>query len=152
MLLTGSFQRTLDDKQRLALPKQIRDALEIPTRSHLYITPGTERSLGLYTQEQLEAVGEQLERQSLGSHDVRAFSRLFYAQAQRLDVDRQGRIRLPSELVTLASLEGEIMLIGVRDHLEIWDLAGWHRFVETSQANFDQLAEKAFGRSAASTS
>lgn len=144
MLLTGSFCRSLDEKQRFALPKPLRDVLGFPERTHLYLTPGTDRSVAVYTEEGLEAVGRQLSQAPPVRQDVRSFSRLFYAQASRVDIDRQGRIRIPSELVDLASIGSEIMLLGVRDHLEIWDSANWKAYIGRTQGEFDQLAEKAF--------
>jgi MraZ protein len=76
--------------------------------------------------------------------DVRAFSRLFYAQAQRVDVDRQGRVRIPSELAQLAGLDKEVMLIGVRDHVEIWDRGHWEKYLARQQPRYDEIAENAF--------
>lgn len=152
MLLTGSFRRSLDEKRRFPLPKQLRDALGTPEGGHMYITPGTDRSLALYTEEGLRELGRKLERMPPGARDVRIYMRLLYAQTQRVDVDRQGRIRVPSELATLASLGSEIMLLGVRDHLELWNVELWEAFVAESQADFDLLSERALGASDASPS
>ena len=48
MLLTGTYPRTLDDKKRLALPKRLREVLGEPAT--LFVTPGPDQSLWLYTQ------------------------------------------------------------------------------------------------------
>ncbi|HTN75648.1 MAG TPA: division/cell wall cluster transcriptional repressor MraZ, partial [Pirellulaceae bacterium] len=79
-----------------------------------------------------------------------AFSRLFYAQAQAVEIDSQGRIRIPSELADLARLGKEIMLLGVRDHMEIWDKTRWDEYLNNQQPRYDQLAESAFEESAGS--
>lgn len=150
MLLTGTFHRTLDEKFRVAIPKRVRDTMVGPRDSAtsgdpgVYATPGTDGSLALYTEAALKRLGEQLEQHSPTGQDVRAFSRLFYGQAQRLELDAQGRVRLPLELVTLARLGKEIVLIGVRDHLEVWSKEAWDRYVESLQPHYDQLAESAF--------
>lgn len=146
MLLTGSFQRALDDKQRFALPRNWRDAMAAAEGSFLYLTPGTDGCLSLYTEETLLALSRQLEHHSPASIDVRSFSRMFYARASQVEIDRQGRIRIPSELVTLASIGAEIMLLGVRDHVEIWQPELWRAFELRTQIEFDQLAERAFAR------
>ena len=75
---------------------------------------------------------------------MRAFSRLFYARAQRVEVDNQGRVRVPPELCSLAGLTKEVVLVGVRDHLELWDAAAWHQYLSEKQMQYDLLAEKAF--------
>ena len=76
--------------------------------------------------------------------DVRAFARLFYAQAQQLEIDQQGRIRIPPELAKFAGLSREAMLLGVQDHLEIWDRGAWEAYVTERQPRYDQIAEAAF--------
>jgi MraZ protein len=146
MLLTGTFPRTLDEKQRLAIPKRLRDALgqEATDVGVLYAAPGTDGSLALYTEESFSRLAQQLGASPPTGQDVRAFSRLFYAQAQRLEVDRQGRVRIPPELVQLAGLEKDVMLVGVRDHLELWNRQRWDAYLAQQQTQYDQLAERAF--------
>src|SRR5690349_18148485 len=102
MLFTGTYLRSLDDKQRLALPKRLRDTLGQSPNIPLYLAPGTDGSLALYTEEAFTRLGQQLAQGSPVGQDTRAFSRLFYAQAQAVEVDSQGRIRIPTELASLA--------------------------------------------------
>lgn len=142
MLLTGSYRRTLDEKLRLAIPKQLRDAIGFSElENSLFITPGTDKSLAIYTAPVLEALGENLAQNSPAAKDTRHFSRLFYAQAQPADVDRQGRLRIPPELAQLASITSEVIVLGVRDHIELWDAAAWMEFLTATQPRYDELAE-----------
>jgi MraZ protein len=143
MLLTGTFNRALDEKLRIAIPKQLRDALPCPPGGGLYVTPGTDGSLTLYTEAAFQALGLRLAQSSPTRRDVRAFSRLFYGQAQHVELDRQGRIRIPPELATLAKLKDEVVLLGVQDHLEVWALEHWQTYVADRQAHFDEIAETA---------
>lgn len=147
MLFTGRYPRSLDDKQRLALPKRLRDALGQAPHTPLYLTPGTDGSLALYTEDAFSRLGQQLAQGSPVGQDTRAFSRLFYAQAEAVEVDSQGRIRIPQELAQLAQLGREVMLLGVRDHMELWDKARWHDYWQDQQPRYDQLAENAFDES-----
>lgn len=147
MLFTGTYPRSLDDKQRLALPKRIRDALGTTPNSPLYLTPGTDGSLALYTEDAFSRMGQQLAQASPVGQDTRAFSRLFYGQAEAVEVDSQGRIRIPQELAQLAGLQREVMLLGVRDHMELWDKARWNDYLQQRQPHYDQLAESAFEES-----
>jgi len=114
--------------------------------SSLVVTPGTDGCLFLYTEEAFAGIADRLEQTSPTAPDVRAFSRLFFARAQRVDVDSQGRIRIPVELGEMVSLDGEGMLLGVRDHLELWDRLRWEQYQQEKQQHYDQLAEKAFER------
>ncbi len=110
----------------------------------MYLTPGTDGSIALYGESVLSTIGDQLGQYSPNGTDVRTFSRLFYAQAHRVELDRQGRVRIPAELVRWASMTREIILLGVRDHLEIWDRARWDEYLASNQLRFDEIAEDAF--------
>jgi MraZ protein len=146
MLLTGTFARSLDEKLRVAIPRRLRDAMQLPEGGGLFITPGTDESLAIYTEEALTRLAERLAQASPTRQDVRAFTRLFYAQAQRVELDSQGRVRVPPELAQLAKLDQEIVLLGVQDHLELWAAERWRVYVEEKQAHYDEIAETSFGQ------
>ena len=148
MLLTGTFIRALDEKLRFAIPKQLRDVLKQAESPVMYLAPGTDGSLALYTQSALNTMAAQLGQGSPTSQGVRTFSRLFYAQSQPVEMDRQGRIRVPTELSELAGLGREIVLLGVCDHLEIWDRQRWDAYLAQKQPQYDEIAERAFGPAA----
>ena len=139
MLLTGTHPRTLDDKKRLVLPKRVREQLGEPTL--LYATPGPERSVWLFTQEGLERQADRLDQASAADADARVFRRLYFAQTEGVDVDKAGRILLPDRLVSLAGLDHEVVLLGVRDHLELWDAKHWQQYVEQHAAGFEKRVE-----------
>ena len=149
MLLTGTFSRALDEKLRIAIPKHLRDALPCPPGASLYVTPGTDGSLTLYTDAAFQLLAQRLAQSPPTRQDVRAFSRLFYGQAQYVELDRQGRIRVPAELAALAKLQNEVVLVGVQDHLEIWAREHWQTYMAEKQAHYDEIAETALGGGAA---
>ena len=144
MLLTGTFRRSLDEKLRFAMPKGFRDVLGLEVPPTLYIAPGTDQSLALYTEVAFSQLANQLGSNSPTAQNVRAFSRMFYAQAQRVEMDRQGRVRIPVDLAELAAITKEIALIGVRDHMEIWDRKLWDEYLLGLRPSYDQIAEDAF--------
>ena len=145
MLLTGTFARAIDEKLRVAIPKRLRKSLGCPIGGSLYIGPGTDRSLAIYTEDELERWGRRLESAPPTQRNVRAFIRLFYSQSQRVELDRQGRIRVPSELAALAGLEKEAVLLGVQDHLELWTPESWQTYSAEMKARYNEIAEAAFG-------
>jgi MraZ protein len=144
MLLTGLFTRSIDEKQRVAIPKRLRDALVTESGGGIYIAPGTDQSLALYTEEAFSRLAERLAQASPTRQDVRTFNRLFYARAQRLEFDAQGRVRIPPELAELARLEKEVVLLGVQDHVEIWSAERWQSYLAERQCHYDEIAETAF--------
>ena len=148
MLLTGCYRRTLDDKSRLAIPKQLRDAIGYPQETNLFIAPGTDKALVIYTSVILEQMGQALSKLSPAAKDTRAFSRLFYAQAQPAEVDKQGRLRIPADLASFAEIQTEVVVLGVRDRIELWNAATWDQFLAQNQSSYDALAEAVLGQAA----
>ncbi len=148
MLLTGSFPRSLDEKLRLAIPKRLREILGGTEMVSLYVAPGTDGSLTIYTEAAFNQLAQRLAQSSPTQQDVRAFSRLFFAQAQRVELDAQGRVRLPPELAQAARLTKETVLIGVQDHMELWDKKRWDEYLAVNSGRYDEIAERAFAPSA----
>ncbi len=144
MLLTGTFGRSIDEKLRVAIPKRLRAAMGRPEKGVLYIAPGTDESLAVYTEEIFSKLADRWSGAPPTREDVRAFTRLFYARAQRVELDGQGRVRIPPELAKLAKLDKEVVLLGVQDHLEIWAAEHWRAYLAEKQPHYDQIAETAF--------
>jgi MraZ protein len=142
MLLTGTHPRTLDDKKRLALPKRVREQLNDPQT--LYVTPGPDACLWVFTQEGLEGLAARLDQAPAADAEARVFRRLYFAQTEAVDVDCSGRVLIPERLVQFAGLKHEVVLIGVRDHLELWDGERWQNYLVQHAPRFDAVAEGAF--------
>ncbi len=92
----------------------------------------------------LTKLAERLARASPTQQDVRAFNRLFYAQAEWAEVDSQGRVRIPTLLAQTAGISGEAVLLGVQDHLELWDQTRWQTYLQSRATQYDEIAERAF--------
>jgi MraZ protein len=144
MLLTGEFSRSIDQKLRVAIPKSLREALDCDNGRGIYIAPGTDRSLALYTEEAFARMADRLAQASPTRQDVRTFNRLFYARAQRVELDSQGRVRIPPELAEFARLDKEVVLLGVQDHVEVWAADRWKSYLAERQGHYDEIAEAAF--------
>ncbi len=144
MALTGTFNRTLDSKHRLAVPRTIREAFGEDTESNsLYVAPGTEQCLLMYSAKGFQTLAERFALQSQNEPQIRNYLRLFFARAEEVQPDSQGRIRLPDRLVRLGGLQHEVTVLGVQDHAEIWDSTRWEQFLAVHEASFDELAGRA---------
>jgi MraZ protein len=142
MLLTGTHPRTLDDKNRLVLPRRVREQMGDPET--VFVTPGPDQSLWLYTQAGLEQLAARLDQAPATDAEARVFRRLYFAQTEAVDVDRSGRILVPDRLLQFGSLQHEVVLLGVRDHLELWDAQRWQQYLAQNAPRFDSVAEAAF--------
>src|SRR5262245_3234351 len=128
MLLAGTYPRTLDDKKRLALPRRLREQLGQP--GMLFVTPGPDQSLWVYNQNELERLSEKLDQAPATDADARVFRRLYFAQIESVELDSNGRILISERMLRFAGLEHDVALIGVRDHLELWNAQRWQQYLD----------------------
>jgi MraZ protein len=141
VLYTGTYRRSLDEKLRLPIPKPLRTS---EAAGRFYLTPGLDSCLALYPEPAFEAFAARLASASPAAREVRDYSRVFFAQAVCVVPDSQWRFRVPAELAKWAELGAEVMVVGVRDHLEIWRVEHWQQYLSRCDAQHDRLAELAF--------
>lgn len=148
MVFTGIYEHTIDAKNRLAIPAEVRTALGRTGKGKsteavgLYVTLGDDhRSLALFTKQEFENRAADLDESELDADEVLAFEEMFYAHARQVEMDGQGRIRLPETLLKLSGLGGEVVIIGARNMLRIRDRDQWQALREKTLAeNPDILA------------
>ena len=137
MLLGESVQK-LDAKNRVTLPAKLRPHFA----EGVIVAKGVDRCLSVYTPAGFEAFVEaQLGPLSPLSRQARLLSRHLYAGAAEQELDRQGRIMLPPPLLAHAGLERDIVVAGLRDILEIWDLEAWRRMQAETEGSIEDVAE-----------
>jgi MraZ protein len=138
-MFLGEYEHTIDDKNRLTLPARFRDAFE----GGGVVTRGMDGCLSVYTRTAWERfVSVRLEGLDPFSREARQLSRFLFAGATEAEPDKQGRIMLPAPLVKHAKLSREVVVAGVRDHLEIWDRAVWRAHLEDVEGSAELVAER----------
>ena len=126
MLFTGEYEHTIDAKSRLAIPSEIRNRLDVADHGPaFYIAPGIADSLWLWPERLFEQMASASEASLLPNEDLLEFEQLLYSQASRAEMDKTGRIRIPERLLQHASLGASVVLLGVKDHLELRDPERW---------------------------
>lgn len=140
MALTGTYLRNLDEKHRLAIPRKLRDQFDGDTVSSLYVCPGTQKSLSLYTPGEFDRLAQRLAAQSSPGREFQNYQRLLFARSDCAQLDSQGRILIPEWLVQHAGLQKDVVLIGVHNRAEVWDRETWDEFMNTQAPGFDDLA------------
>lgn len=138
-LLVGEYDFTLDAKNRVAVPARLRSAFG----EGIYITRWYENSLAGFApdkfQEHLDArSGTEWTLSSKG----RAERRFITGAAVWQALDGQGRVTLPARLLQYASIGRELTVIGVDDHIELWDRAAWAAYRQTMEEGADATADE----------
>jgi MraZ protein len=116
-VFVGTFQHTIDDKGRLTLPAKWRDELE----SDLVITYGLDECLFVFAQSRFKAIAEKVVAQGFESPNARDWSRYFLGNAETIELDKQGRVLISQHLRAHFGLNGEVVVVGLFDRIEIWE-------------------------------
>ncbi|MDR3289299.1 MAG: division/cell wall cluster transcriptional repressor MraZ [Peptococcaceae bacterium] len=120
-MFMGEYLHTIDDKGRLIIPAKFRETLG----AHFIVTKGLDHCLFVYPTAEWTMVEEKLRALPFTQREARAFVRFFFSGANECDLDKQGRILLPSNLREYAQLEKEVILVGVASRVEIWSQSLW---------------------------
>ncbi|MBN1586660.1 MAG: division/cell wall cluster transcriptional repressor MraZ [Candidatus Omnitrophica bacterium] len=138
----GEYEHQLDSKGRVFMPAKLRQVLEAHGVQKCYVTRGLDRCLFLYTGEEWKKQEEQFKALPMTKASARQFNRIYFGGATEVEFDRQGRINLPAHLKGYASIEKEVVFIGVSDRVEIWSREAWSSYFEKSQQTFEEVAER----------
>jgi MraZ protein len=65
------------------------------------------------------------------------------ALANKVELDSQGRLLINERLRTRAGLSNQITLVGVRDHIEVWNSNNWEQYVDDHMAQYQEQMSKA---------
>ena len=125
MALTGSYQHTIDAKGRLFIPAKLREELG----DVFYLAMGMDGCLAIYSEESWAGFMDKVSM--LPSAETRAM-RTFFANANKCELDSQGRILIPQKLRVYAGLEKEVVVNGAQNRVEIWDAFKWNKMEDLS--------------------
>lgn len=134
----GSFEHSLDDKNRLLIPSRLRGQLG----NKLFIMKGYEGSLAIYPNEQFEKYLHKLETLPYESKLSRDIERISLSSVFELDVDKVNRIQIPTALINKYKITKEVVVVGVIDHIEVWSKEKWEEYLKTNEAEFESKSEE----------
>ena len=137
-MLIGEYEHTLDEKNRVSLPKQFRSAFG----KKIVMTRGLDNCLFVYPKASWENVAKKLQDLSFAQSDTRGFSRFILSGAAEVGVDGAGRILVPDHQRQFAGLKKNVVFAGVSDRVEVWDSEVWKQYKSRIEKNADALAEK----------
>jgi division/cell wall cluster transcriptional repressor MraZ len=126
--LTGTFPCNLDDKHTITLPRAIRE--QLGQDNTVLVSPGPDQCLWLTNHAHLERLAERMDQSQAKEADVRVFKRLYFAQTEKVSVSADCQVVISDRLVQFAGLHQEVVLVGIDDHFELWDIARWRVYTQ----------------------
>ncbi len=129
----GQYEHQMDGKGRVSLPSAFRRG----TVDRFVLVQVQEPHLTLFPEPKWMEVEERLmDFGSAGRAEMNSVRALLSGLTE-VSPDKQGRILIPSDLQEKAELDGSVLLLGMRDRVEIWDPDTFRSDVEGEQADLD---------------
>jgi MraZ protein len=143
---TGQYFYSIDKKGRLTIPLRLREGIDRPVEGYGFVAcVGFDGLLYLYTPKAYEQVAPHFDAKAQTNADVRNFMRLTHGLREELEIDSLGRVLIPQGMLRQFGLSGEVAVVGVGDHIEIWRKDQWEAFVREQLAKRDETATRAMG-------
>jgi MraZ protein len=131
--LLGTHSYSLDPKGRVSLPQRFRAAFD----EGLYLTLGQDRCLYGFPRAAWDRRSDEVGAFSLSDNDGRAYARQFFGNSAEAELDAQGRVTIPQRLREVVGITTEVVVLGVRDRMEIWDRETWERYEQANAGPYE---------------
>ncbi|HEX9860315.1 MAG TPA: division/cell wall cluster transcriptional repressor MraZ [Nitrospirota bacterium] len=123
----GHHSYSLDNKGRVSIPAEFREVLSDRYDERLVLMKHYDRCLVAYPLEEWQKLDEKITALPASDPMVTKYLRNFYSSAKVCELDKQGRILVPSPLKSHAGLARDVVIIGLSNKMEFWDLETWNR-------------------------
>lgn len=130
--LLGQHRYQLDAKGRIALPVKFRE----PFSAGVYLTLGQDGCLFAFPSEEWQRRSDEVRSRPLAGQEARAYARMFFGNAERVELDGQGRLVIPQKLRAQVGLGREAVVLGVSERLEIWASDAWQRYEQAHAGGY----------------
>jgi MraZ protein len=135
----GQFQLNLEQDHSLVVPLSFRGLFA----QGAYVTRGFEQNLLVMSEGDFLERYKQISALNITDPNARLLQRLLLGNASRLEIGASGLIKLPPNLMSIAGLENEVVLIGQGDHFEVWAPGEWEKqsaILQDTSANSERFA------------
>ena len=134
----GNFAHTLDEKGRLMIPRKMREELGFK----VYIMQGFDGALSLFTEAKYQKLVEEYSKLPFNQRKNRDYLRLQFASTYEMEVDKVGRIQIPTALLNKFNISRDVIVLGIGDHIELWDAKKYEEYENNIRDEFENIAEE----------
>lgn len=147
---SGSHTAKLDDKNRFVMPQAMRFGLVEDGKLEFTVALGLGGCLAVYRKSEIDDIVKKFKAKQHVAKFQKFFT-LFFSTLHHTTCDKVGRVTIPPILKKAAGIQGEVVVAGVLNKLEIWpkekyedDLASFFETEEDKPSPFQELANEAF--------
>ncbi len=144
LLLTGEYQHVIDNKSRVLISNKLRSQIDCDEHgSNFYLVLGANGILCLYPEKYYEQIILAAAPPGTAPDEAVAFERISFALTSRVELDNQGRLLLNEILRKRAGLKDQVTLVGVRDHIELWNNEHWEQYLTDHMSQYQKQMSQA---------
>jgi MraZ protein len=136
-LFTGEYRHAIDAKGRVAVPAKFRGKLE----DGAFVSRWIDACLAIFPRKEWDDFADRVAQLPVSDASARVFSRFVFSGAFEFLLDAQGRLVLPPALREFAGLTSEAVVVGSRDHIELWSPDKWATYSDEMNSP-DALANR----------
>lgn len=140
-MFVGEYQHSIDPKGRIIIPAKFRNRLG----DMFYLAKGMESCLYLYPEAQWNELSDKISKLPLAEDNARKFARYFFAGATECEIDKQGRILIPTNFRDYAELQKEIYVNGANTRVEIWSKHMWEEHLALIASEYPYIIKTMAG-------
>lgn len=140
----GEAITRLDEKGRITIPRAMRDRMEAFGHIVWYMTRGFDGSIFMVERSEWDKLRAQIGRFSAMDAKTIDFRRFFFGSIAEVRMDAQGRMAVPQHLREYAGLDKDVVVLGVDNHIELWDREAWRAYQRAKEAEFREMAGNLF--------
>jgi transcriptional regulator MraZ len=136
----GSYEHTIDHKGRISIPARFRRQLSGDAEETFVILRGLESCIALYPSDEFRRLDERLRGRSFSDENNRRYQRMMLFDSRDETLDAQGRVALPPRLIAHAKLAKDVLIVGLLDHLEVWNPELFESYLQSSNRSYEEIA------------
>jgi MraZ protein len=127
----------------MSIPAKFRDMSDSPAGGHYILARGFEGCLYLYPLESWKLVEQKLsELKTMSNPRARYFIHTLLSQAADVKIDKLGRIMIPQNLLELANIKKDVIVVGVLDKIELWDPETLKKYEGEQPDSYEDVASQ----------
>ncbi|MFW6035118.1 MAG: division/cell wall cluster transcriptional repressor MraZ [Halothermotrichaceae bacterium] len=135
-MFMGEYQHNMDSKGRVIIPAKLREELS----EKFVATRGLDNCLFVYPMHEWSILEKKLTSLPITSKNARTFVRFFFSGATECELDKQGRVSIPSNLREYSDLKKEVVIIGLANRIELWAKERWDNYLDEAEDSYEDIA------------
>ena len=144
--LIGTYECTVDNKGRIMIPAQLKKQLDGFTKEPFILKRSVfQNCLELFPYSEWKLMMDKVNKLNRFVKKNNDFIRMYTAGVKSIDLDSNGRLLVPKDLIAISKLTKNVVLSSSINIIEIWDKDEYEKSINDPKVDFAKLTEEVMG-------